>query len=312
MVAERTEAREQQDSGSRGGRGGFTLIELLVVIAAIALLMAILVPALASARRKTKAIVCQARLRQWGMILAIYTQDNEGRFPCNVGGTAGAWLLRGTLLSVSNNDANAPQDSLYHFRTKDIACCPMATKSPPVDGVQWGASAGLPPTFDFGPMVLPGRLRSGYPAWVIFQPGPPFVGSYGVNRYLFDPVGFGSLGAATGSAGGSSWLGVDVLALKGRDNIPVVLDSVAPVGKIASANVGPPPRQDTLGDNSFCIDRHDGCVNGLFLDWSLRKIGLKELWTLKWSRDFDTHGRWTRAGGVKPEDWPRWMHHFKD
>ena len=50
----------------------------------------------------------------------------------------------------------------------------------------------------------------------------------------------------------------------------------------------------------------------LFMDWSVRKVGLKELWTLKWSRDFDTAGPWTLAGGVKPEDWPAWMQRFKD
>jgi len=63
---------------------------------------------------------------------------------------------------------------------------------------------------------------------------------------------------------------------------------------------------------TFCINRHDGHVNGLFLDWSVRKVGLKELWTLQWCRDFDTHGRWTTAGGVQPEDWPEWMRRFKD
>ena len=50
----------------------------------------------------------------------------------------------------------------------------------------------------------------------------------------------------------------------------------------------------------------------LFMDWSVRKVGLKELWTLKWNRNFDTAGPWTKAGGVKPEDWPEWMRRFKD
>jgi len=71
---------------------------------------------------------------------------------------------------------------------------------------------------------------------------------------------------------------------------------------------------------SFCMNRHNGYINGLFLDWSVRKIGLKELWTLKWysdfdtwySDDFDTSNSWTRAGGVQPEDWPEWMRNFKD
>ncbi len=60
------------------------------------------------------------------------------------------------------------------------------------------------------------------------------------------------------------------------------------------------------------MNRHNGYVGGLFLDWSVRKVGLKELWTLKWHDQFDRAGKWTRAGGVQPEDWPKWMRGFKD
>ncbi len=50
------------------------------------------------------------------------------------------------------------------------------------------------------------------------------------------------------------------------------------------------------------VDRHSGGVNGLFLDWSSRKVGVKELWTLKWYEGFNTANQWTKAGGVKPAD----------
>ncbi|MHC4354472.1 MAG: hypothetical protein ACYTE3_06020 [Planctomycetota bacterium] len=48
--------------------------------------------------------------------------------------------------------------------------------------------------------------------------------------------------------------------------------------------------------------------------WTSRpeRVGLKELWTLKWYSEFDTAGPWTKAGGVQAEDWPRWMRKFKD
>jgi len=62
----------------------------------------------------------------------------------------------------------------------------------------------------------------------------------------------------------------------------------------------------------FVINRHNGGINILFMDWSARKAGLKELWTLKWHREFDTTNFWTIAGGVKPTDWPEWMRKFKD
>jgi prepilin-type processing-associated H-X9-DG protein len=60
------------------------------------------------------------------------------------------------------------------------------------------------------------------------------------------------------------------------------------------------------------MDRHRGGINSLFMDWSVRKVGVKEPWTLKWSPGYNTAGPWTKAGGVKPEDWPQWMRRFKD
>jgi prepilin-type processing-associated H-X9-DG protein len=62
----------------------------------------------------------------------------------------------------------------------------------------------------------------------------------------------------------------------------------------------------------ICIDRHDGGINMAFLDWSVRKVGLKEEWTLKWHKAYNTAGPWTFAGGVQPADWPDWMRPLKD
>ncbi len=61
-----------------------------------------------------------------------------------------------------------------------------------------------------------------------------------------------------------------------------------------------------------CLNRHGGAVNSAFLDWSVRRVGLKELWTLKWNRTLDINGAWTSRGGVQPEDWPQWMRGLKD
>lgn len=48
------------------------------------------------------------------------------------------------------------------------------------------------------------------------------------------------------------------------------------------------------------------------MDFSVRKAGLKELWTLKWHRSYDTAGTWTKAGGVNPDAWPKWMKRYRD
>jgi hypothetical protein len=44
----------------------------------------------------------------------------------------------------------------------------------------------------------------------------------------------------------------------------------------------------------------------------VRKVGLKELWTLQWHAEFNRAGKWTKAGGIQPQDWPGWMHNCKD
>jgi prepilin-type N-terminal cleavage/methylation domain-containing protein len=62
-------------------RRAFTLIELMVVIAIVSILMALVLPALASAREKGKRAVCLSNLRQIGIAIHGYANDNEGSIP---------------------------------------------------------------------------------------------------------------------------------------------------------------------------------------------------------------------------------------
>ena len=281
-------------------RKGFTLIELLVVISVIVLLMALLLPALQRVRRQARAFVCRSNLRQWGQILAMYTEDNRGQLPHRTTGMM--WLLRG---STPSEDDPLKPDIHNNVRTENIACCPVAVKVTEAKYIH-----GF---YQNDPFASPWQLRfkwgSTFRAWEIIEPGPPFLCSYGFNNW---PTVL-SIG---GTYKKSQYYpaGWDVFSIRGQDKIPIILDGAIPFAT-PNANDSPPRWSDReMGTNMmcFCINRHDGYVNGLFLDWSVRRIGLKELWTLKWYPQFNTEGPWTRAGGVNPEHWPDWMRSFKD
>jgi len=266
-------------------RRGFTLIELLVVIAIIALLMAILMPALQRVKKQAKGVICQSNLKQWGTIWSMYADDNNGMFPKRTS-SSGRWI-----------------DALfdYYYRDDQFRCCPVATKIafpqyPP------GASGTL--VIGGDAVTSWGRLTesAGRPAgtW----------GSYGVNGWVY-VCGQDEL---YGKPAKDFWKSPNV---NGASQVPLFLDCWFWCGWPEHTDT--PPNYDGerwAGDvdsmQRFAINRHEQAINAIFLDYSIRKVGLKQLWTLKWSRGFNTAGIWTRAGGVRSEDWPQWMRSFQD
>ncbi len=291
---------------------GFTLIELLVAISLIAILMAILVPAVGRVRRQAKAMACQATVRQWGQILAAYTTESNGWLGCDTEGVITAlWLLRGTMPLENADLVSRPLSLLAD--TESIRCCPTAHEVPPESS---GVNSVKRVEVDKEITLLEFRYtNSTFGGWEIFYPTPAFHGSYGFNKSLLS----GEFASSVSERVVRNQYGhFRVIDVPGRADVPLLFDCASPVAGVSSADS--PPRLDSgdqpdrLGSDigSICLNRHNGCINALFTDWSVRRVGLKELWTLKWNPKFDRRGSWTRAGGVQPEDWPRWMRNFKD
>ena len=254
-------------------RKGFTLIELLVVIAIIALLMSILMPALNRIKLQAKLVACQGRQKQWSYIFAMYTNDNNGYFHDRPFG--------------NEYDKMWPQFYQSYYSEPKMRCCPAAQNPDLNTGTfaTWGTKYNSDPDWGWGG------------TWA---PKEGFYGSYGFNRY------------ALNKNEPEYWRKTNV---KHADEVPVFVDCLYVALDPASNNS--PPQIEGYRSSSHqmqfaCINRHIEHINGLFLDLSIRKIGLKELWTLRWSKTFDTAGVWTLAGGAQRGDWPLWMQNFKE
>jgi len=272
----------------------FTLIELLVVIAVIALLMAILMPSLQKARKMAQSTVCQANIKQWGLIFRFYADDNEGKLVQSIAGGG-----------LNAQEAYWPVATLSYYQDKKIRMCP-STKvvRTAADRSHGGTSAAWGP-FNTG---------SSSDWWADFD-----TGSYGINEWCACPPP--TADSYWGFPTANAWRTMD---RKGSNRIPLFMDcvyvDVYPLENNTPLDFEPPPYQWSNGWGDWgtqamrlvCMDRHGGGINAVFLDGSVGKIPLRGLWMQKWHRNYNTNGPWTRAGGAELSHWPQWMRKFRE
>lgn len=272
-------------------RSAFTLIELLVVISIIALLLSILMPALRRARAMARDVVCQSNQRQWGVAFATYASDWDGRF-------FEGWLgwqhyeRRRTWLDATE---------MYVDSVDEVRACPTATERRN--------------DMDSQGNIIPGRGRGKEPfaAWGYEDhfATKTMWGSYAFNAWVADPprdIDVSHLGR--GTCHSNYWRRSDVRA---TSEIPLITDGAWNEGRVQDFHQPPPRRDLSIGEATagegiwrFIQDRHRGRQNVTFLDGSVRSVGLKEMWTFRWHRNFSTRNRWTREGAR----WPEWMDRY--
>jgi prepilin-type N-terminal cleavage/methylation domain-containing protein len=274
------------------GKNGFTLVELLVVIAIIALLMSILMPALARVRQQAKAVLCQSNLKQMGACYAMYVGDYSGRFP-------EGWCESACSQTSPQNKHYWMEALRPYYKEGDVRLCPRATDFQ-MEGSGNEKAAGNFTAWG----IFPGKC--GEPAPWPYETGCDY-GSFGMNSYVNDPPPCADV--IQGHPTSNNWRTANV---SGAANIPLLgdeqwIDCWPHYTDPAPEYSGMPWYFDhEISMWRICIDRHNGYVNWVFLDYAVQKVGLKQLWKLKWHRTFDLQG------GPDRNSWPEWMKGMKE
>ena len=257
------------------GKPGFTLIELLVVIAIIAILAAMLLPALSQARAKAQAVNCLSNLKQWGITWNLYCEDHNGSFPdgMSVGWHRGDWAYVLRTAYAKKPLLLLCPNATMRWKLGSAREVPVDPSNPNVE------DHGGPTTATMFPMDDPTSLS---------KPPKPIIASYGENCYVYNPPA--NIADIQGRSTKRNWRKLE--AARRPSETPIMGDCMWRGGG-PHHTLTPPTFHGQWTDasaefNHFAIMRHGKGSQLVFFDGSARRVRTRELWRLPWNKEFDT------------------------
>jgi prepilin-type N-terminal cleavage/methylation domain-containing protein len=244
---------------------GFTLVEILVVLAVIALLMAILMPALGLARRQGCSAACQSNLRQLCLAMNLYALDHDDQAMPFSHEASRYWFHQlAPYLSARDYKEN-PEEHLEGVMK--VAFCPTAKRPDRPERSLWGTAYR---SWRF----MGGEGSYGLNLWLL--PDNPIYGSGFPAENFYQK--YSDAGSGVPLLGDSVWVG----------SWPSETDEMP---EDITGETGYPgyPHQDGYFMGRFCIARHGEAINIGFAEGHVARVHLKELWALEWHRHFTSN-----------------------
>jgi prepilin-type processing-associated H-X9-DG protein/prepilin-type N-terminal cleavage/methylation domain-containing protein len=257
---------------------GFSITELMVVIAIVAVLAALLLPAIARSKARARKTNCTSNLKQWGVMWNLFTSDNDGNFSTgrSSGFPRGEWVWALSSMYMEKPSLLlCPEATMRRQRCSHLLERKVRPDLPESQLASYGGS----------------HTAYHYPANPEIDPTPGkfWISSYGMNSWAYDVER-----TLQGREPQFHWRHMDIEWE--TSEVPLFADAMwrggGPDTILPDKFESPSVINEWTGVKSeskhFAIKRHGNGINMLFFDGSVRATKRPlEVWGFKWHNQYD-------------------------